>query len=123
MKSKKSGQDGGGLAYEVVVQAETEVPEPQPETFRFCPLGVQFYSRHRLPEYKQIELQVRGAEGIAGSRKRMRCEGIVVHSQYDRRRKQYRHWILFIEIPDALRNQFRCIARQTGSLCPHCENF
>ena len=123
MKSKKSGQEAEGPAYEVVVQAETEVSEPQPETFRFCPLGVQFYSRRRLPAYQQIELQVSGAPGIVGAKRPTRCEGVVVHTQYDRRRKQYRHWILFVELPDSLRKQFRCVAQQTGSLCPHCENF
>jgi len=107
---------------EVLVFYGQEDPERQPETFRFCPLGVQFYARKLLPEYQLIELDLHGSPGVelpAGTR----CEGIVVHGQFDPDRQLYRHWILFMDLPEEIRRKFRCFAKESGALCPHCENF
>lgn len=107
---------------QVLVCCEDQEPEYQPETFRFCPLGVQFLTRHRLPEYKQIELNLVGGPG-AQLPHPARCEGVVVHSEYDRHRRRFRNWILFINLSDDIRGHFRCLAEKSGWLCPHCENF
>jgi hypothetical protein len=107
---------------EIWVYYQDGSPDPQPETFRLCPLGVQFFSRNRLPEYQQIEVSLSGAAG-AMLPKPARCEGVVVHCQYDRHRRLYRNWILFLNLPDDIRCRFRCLAKESGWLCPHCENF
>ena len=107
---------------EVLVFSGADATEKQPETFRFCPLGVQFYSREALPEFHQLEMDLKGAEGIelpSGAR----CEGVVVQSQFDARRGLYRNWILFLDLPEELRRRFHCFAKESGSLCPHCMNF
>ncbi len=107
---------------EVLVYCGDDDPDRQPETFRFCPLGVQFLSHKELPLYRQIEINLTGAPGVdlPGP---TRCEGVVVHSEFDRHRRLYRNWILFLDLPDAIRKRFRCMAKKTGWLCPHCENF
>ncbi len=110
------------MEHEVLVYCGEEGPESQPETFRFCPLGVQFYSRTQLPQYQQIRMNLDGTPTApipAGTQ----CEGVVVHSQYDRDRRLYRNWILFIDLPEDVRRQFQCFARKSGTVCPHCMNF
>jgi len=110
------------MEHEVLVFCGEEGPERQPETFRFCPLGVQFYSRAQLPEYRQIRMSLGGSPG-APIAEGTQCEGVVVHCQYDPERRLYRNWILFIDLPEEVRRQFQCLARQSGTLCPHCMNF
>lgn len=107
---------------EVLVYCGSDPAAVQPETFRFCPLGLQFYSRKALPEYQQMELSLQGAEGV-DLPPDTRCEGIVVQCRFDSRRGLYRSWILFLDLPDDLRRRFQCVAKDAGSLCPHCMNF
>lgn len=110
------------MEHEVLVFCGEEAPDRQPETFRFCPLGIQFYSRKQLPEYQQIRINLGGTAGVPLP-EGAQCEGIVVHCEFDRHRGMYRNWILFVDLPDEIRRQFQCFAKQAGTTCPHCMNF
>jgi hypothetical protein len=108
----------------LVYCGEDESGTPQPELFRCCPLGLQFYSPNDLPSYRVLELQVVVPdEGDRDSGQPVDCLGVVVHSQHDPERDLYRIWVMFADLPEAVRNQFKCLGRNSGFLCPHCENY
>ncbi len=94
----------------------------QPETFRCCPLGLQFYARDAFPTYRVLDLKVEvPADG--GGRTPFDCSGVVVHSEYDEERELFRTWVVFVDVPPEVRQRFDCLARKGGFLCPHCENY
>lgn len=96
----------------------------QPELFRCCPLGLQFYSPRRLPTYRVLELQVNvPGEEENDEEEPVDCMGVVVYSQHDTERDLFRTWVMFADLPEHLRNRFECLSREADFLCPHCENY
>lgn len=96
----------------------------QPDTFRVCPLGLQFYSQKKLPEFELVEFKI-DIPGPNGSKRteKITCTGVVVHCRMDKETSLYRVWIKFIDLPDSKRNRIRCVAKDSSFLCPYCENF
>jgi len=96
----------------------------QPDTFRCCPLGLQFYSKRELPTYRVLELQVRVPDRDEKEAPTLiDCSGVVVHSQWDPEKNMYRTWVMFADLPEEMRERFRCISKESDFLCPHCENY
>lgn len=96
---------------------------PQPDTFRVCPLGLQFYSKRPLPEFELIEFRV-ALPDASGRRRAVKCTGVVVHCREDAEHSPlYRVWIKFLDLPEEQRNKIQCFAKQSNFLCPYCENF
>ena len=114
------------MSTEVLVYCGEQEGTRQPEFFRCCPLGMQFYSPTELPTYRVLELQVAVPEDLKKNglkTKSVDCSGVVVHSQWDNERELFRTWVLFADLPQDMRDHFRCLARESDFLCPHCENY
>ncbi len=95
----------------------------QPDTFRLCPLGLQFYSKHPLPEFELVSFRL-ALPGANGRRKNVRCTGVVVHCRTDIEHKPlYRVWVKFLDLPEEHRHRMQCFAKDAKLLCPYCENF
>ncbi|MFH0909502.1 MAG: PilZ domain-containing protein [bacterium] len=92
----------------------------QPQTFRLCPLGLQFYSPKRLNEFDLMEFTIDVPD--KGHRTRtQKCIGAVVRCQ--REEKNYRVWVKFIDLPRTASENIRCISKKGNHLCCYCENF
>ena len=107
----------------LVFRGEEEDGVPQPETFRCCPLGLQFYAKDALPTYRVIELTIDDPGDGTTEAKPVDCSGVVVHSQYDEEKALFRTWVMFVDVPEETRQRFGCLARSSDFLCPHCENY
>ncbi len=51
------------------------------------------------------------------------CSGVVVHCKPLEDRAMFRVWIKFLDLPEAQREQIKCLAKAGKHLCPYCENF
>lgn len=105
----------------VVLNGEESVC--QPACFRLCPLGVQFYCPRQLPEFEVLDLRVHvpGRNGAPGEE--VTCSGVVVHCQPEKDSALFRVWVKFVDLPDEKRKRLQCVAENSDSLCPYCENF
>ncbi|HRZ11722.1 MAG TPA: PilZ domain-containing protein [Kiritimatiellia bacterium] len=97
-------------------------PVEQPEGFRVCPLGVQFYSPRKIQEFQIMEFRV-AIPGRKNTSEEIQCSGVVVHCKPLEGRDLFRIWIKFLDLPDSKRDQIRCMAKAGKHLCPYCENF
>ncbi|OQA24328.1 MAG: hypothetical protein BWY59_02243 [Verrucomicrobia bacterium ADurb.Bin345] len=95
----------------------------QPETFRVCPLGIQFYSKKSMPEFELIEFRIEVPGKNGSGPEQVTCTGVVVHSRLDKETQLYRVWIKFIDLPESKRDRIHCVAKESSFLCPYCENF
>jgi hypothetical protein len=109
-----------GSAVEVHLNGDGAIM--QPNTFRCCPLGLQFYAKKELPDYRVLHLKVEENDG-ADRPFMIDCNGVVVHSQFESERNMYRIWVVFMDVEQETRDRLHCIARENDTLCPHCMNF
>lgn len=96
--------------------------ELQRNDFRLCPLGVQFYSSRRIPEFQLTEFRLT-PPGAAKNGKALTCTGMVVCCKPVENRRLYRIWIKFLDLTPSQESQLRSLARRGKYLCPYCENF
>lgn len=112
------------MPLDVTVYLGEEKGVSQPETFRCCPLGVQFYSERELATYEVMEFKLNAPAGVpfifSGP---MTCSGVVVHCQKDIPNDRFRIWLMFLDLPESVRSQLECMGKSGEFLCPHCENF
>lgn len=106
----------------VMVFTEDADPVTQPHTFRFCPLGVQLYTRKKLSECSIMEFEL-DLPDQPGSPQRISCSGVVVNCVQTDNDSMYRAWIKFLDLPDSARDRIHCLTRASDLLCPFCENF
>ena len=106
----------------VMVFLDDGQAQAQPQMFRCCPLGLQFYSPRELPLYKlmSMRLQVPDADVPEPG---FEAEGIVVHAQYDRKQEMHRIWVMFTNLPEDVAARLKCVSKKTGTQCPHCMNY
>lgn len=106
----------------VTVVRENQTEEVQPSGFRCCPLGVQFYSDEEVQSYKIMELDLKfpsnGCDPLDA-----RCRGVVVQSAFDKAKSKYRTWLMFTDLVPEARDRLKCISKDCGVQCPHCENY
>ncbi len=102
----------------VCIEGKGEVK--QPTTFRCCPLGLQFYAEEDVTEYQIMNFTMDAGDD---DREPLNCSGIVVHSQFDDAKKMYRVWVMFTDIPSETQTRLKCISKEEGFICPHCENM
>lgn len=96
----------------------------QPDTFRCCPLGVQFYADRELPTYEVLEIEIQAPSGNGASLPvPLKCSGVIVHCQKDLRGDRHRVWLMFLDIAEDARRQLQCFGKTGDFLCPHCENY
>lgn len=132
MDLTRTGRDGNGIvvnvqsnasgAQTVMVFCGEDESQLQPESFRCCPLGVQFYSPHEIEPYKIMELDLQfpgeGTEALTA-----RCCGVIVQSAFDRAKDMYRVWMMFTDLPPDVQQRLKCVSKKAGTQCPHCENY
>lgn len=107
----------------VVVSSETGGdPVFQPETFRCCPLGIQFYSREKLTPYRMLEVSLKFPSESAGG-EAVKCSGVVVHCRKTLSSDLYRVWVMFSDLSQDIRDKLKCMSHDAQVKCPHCENF
>lgn len=107
----------------LVFCGEEDDPAPQPETFRCCPLGVQFYSRGDVPHFRIMDLNLKVPESGVADALDIQCRGVVVHSQHDRKSDLYRIWVLFMDLKPEVADRLKCTTKKKNLTCPHCANF
>jgi len=105
--------------HEIIVCQEND-STPQPDAFRCCPLGVQFYSKKDLPTYQVMELKLAPPGAKTDP---LDVNGVVVHSQLDPKYNLYRIWIIFVDLPDEIKKRLTCLSQDAHTLCSHCQNF
>ena len=94
----------------------------QPNTFRLCPLGLQFYSNKQMSECSLLEFKL-DLPADKNSQSHIACSGIVVNCQIQEHQSLYRIWVKFLDLPDSARSRIKCVSKSTNLLCPFCENF
>ncbi len=105
----------------VLVYADDEAVA-QPETFKFCPLGVQFYTRKKYDECSIHEFSV-DVEGDGRAPERISCSGVVVDCCKSGDGEMYRVWMKFLDLPETASDRIHCLVKSTEFLCPFCENY
>ncbi len=105
----------------VVLTGDEGVATPQPETFRCCPLGVQFYSKQKLAPYRILDVQLAFPDENGGQP--VHCSGVVVHCRKVHAEELYRVWVMFSDLSKELRSKLACVSNKAQVKCPHCENF
>jgi len=92
------------------------------ELFRICPLGLQFYSDRKVPQFSVLSFRM-NITSLDGLQEEVRCSGVVVHCQWDPESRLHRIWVKFVDLSEATQTQLNCMARAAELTCPHCENF
>ena len=107
----------------VVVKLNRRPAVLQPsETFRVCPLGLQFYSPEKVSDFKVMNFRMQmGPSGGASSE--VSCSGVVVHCQKEKDSGLFRVWVKFLDLAEDKGSQLKCAAKDADAICPHCENF
>ena len=93
----------------------------QPDLFRVCPLGLQFYAARPVPPFTMMSFSMKIATP-SGASETACCTGVVVHSQAERETGLQRVWVKFLDLPDDKKARIKCVARDANLSCPHCEN-
>lgn len=106
----------------VHVIAHGEKPVGQPEGFRICPLGLQFYFPRKIPKFEIVDFRL-AKNGNGRKPKEVYCSGVVVHCLRVEDRRMFRIWVKFLDLSKTQQNQIRVMARAGKHLCPYCMNF
>lgn len=108
---------------DVVVYLGDEEAVQQPETFRFCPLGVQFYSHSAVAEYELLECRF-AVPDANGDLAEIECAGLVVQCcEPLNGNKLYRIWVKFLNLSEDTVQHIRNLSRSQRLICPFCQNF
>jgi hypothetical protein len=96
----------------------------QPDTFRVCPLGIQFYAPRALPEFEILSFVIAVPNG-SKTAEEIACTGVVVHCRKGDQEGNtaYRIWVKFVDLAESYRKRIQCMARTSDFLCPYCENY
>ncbi len=90
-------------------------------SFHCCPLGVCFYSPRELTVFRVLRLSL--AVPFDSSQRSIDCNGFVAYCQFEEEKGMFRIWVHFIDIPEHVRNELKCITKQSDLVCQHCMNF
>jgi hypothetical protein len=94
----------------------------QPATFRCCPLGIQFYTQEEVAQYRVVDIKL-AVPDSTNLPAEIDCSGVVVHCERMNSSEAYRVWVYFLDLPEPVRGHLQCMAKQSETLCPYCENF
>jgi len=108
---------------DVIVFLNDHEATPQPRSFQFCPLGVQFYMEKPLPECELVEFQM-SVPNNNGTPSEIQCAGLVASCCADPEcNGLYRIWVKFLDLPLQTRSLLQRLSHEHDFLCPFCENF
>ena len=95
----------------------------QPETFQFCPLGVQLYTCSAVAECELLDCKFTIPDAD-GNNEEVRCTGLVVQcSEPLNGDKLYRVWVKFLDLPAETVQRIQEVTQNQRFICPFCENF
>ncbi len=106
----------------VNVVFEEDPRVPQQNTFRCCPLGLQFFSPRKHADGTFLQISFAHPGGTQED-EALQCEGMVVYSEREEDSPLYRHWVFFLDLPESVRKELQCLTDDMESRCPWCENF
>ncbi len=92
------------------------------ETFRVCPLGLQFYSPKKVADFRVMDFKMQVAAAGGGTTE-VACAGVVVHCQKEKASNLYRVWVKFMDLAKEKSDRLHCVAKHADAICPHCENY
>lgn len=109
---------------DVMVYYGDEAGQRQPDTFRLCPLGVQFYATHPVDECSLIELTLT-VPGPAGELPEpVTCVGYIAQcSAPDSSSDKFRIWVKFLDLTPEVQDRLQTVCNAQQLKCPFCENF
>ncbi|TAN37759.1 MAG: hypothetical protein EPN23_04375 [Verrucomicrobia bacterium] len=108
---------------DIRVQLDRHPTVLQPnETFRVCPLGLQFYSPKKVADFQVMDFRMQMAQGN-GTQEEVACSGVVVHCQKEKPTGLYRVWVKFLDLAQDNGARLECAAKHADAICPHCENY
>lgn len=109
---------------EVVVYAGDEEATLQPDTFQFCPLGVQLYTTEPMKECQMMELTLALPAETDAEALQVQCIGFVAQCcPAESKEGLYRVWVKFLDLPTDLFERIRRLATSRKFTCPFCKNF
>lgn len=120
-RSPRSRKSAAKSPIQVKLNSTPAVLQPN-ETFRVCPLGLQFYSPKKLPDFRVMDFRMQVAPGTGGAED-VSCSGVVVHCQKEKDSGLYRVWVKFLDLAEDKSARLQCAAKNADAICPHCENF
>lgn len=94
----------------------------QPETFQFCPLGVQLYTSSPVAECELLECSFT----IPGEQEdeHVHCIGLVAQCcEPQDGDTLYRVWVKFLDLPAETVQRIQQLTKNQRFICPFCENF
>ncbi len=96
----------------------------QPESFQFCPLGVQLYTEKPVEEFLLLELTLTLPSDNGAKEEQVQCTGVVAQCcAATNGSNLYRVWVKFIDLNESLADRIRALATSRKFTCPFCENF
>lgn len=97
----------------------------QPETFQFCPLGVQFYSCQPLEECTLLEFSLAlPPVSDEGEEEEVSCTALVAQCcEPANGDTMYRVWVKFLDLSPETVERIQRVTQQNGFICPFCANF
>lgn len=95
----------------------------QPETFQFCPLGVQLYTHSAVAECELLDCRFT-IPGDDDESEEVQCTGLVVQCcEPMSGDKLYRVWVKFLDLPAETVQRIQQLTKNQHFICPFCENF
>ena len=92
------------------------------ETFRVCPLGLQFYSTKKVANFQVMDFRMQMTDPT-GQSEEVTCAGVVVHCQEEKASGLYRIWVKFLDLAQDNHARLKYAAKNAATICPHCENY
>ena len=109
---------------EVVVFMGGEDGLAQPDTFQFCPLGIQFYARDPIPECTLIGLTLSLPAAQGEESTEVECTGVVAQCcEASQKAGMHRIWVKFMDIDETTVERIRHLTTSRRFVCPFCANF
>ncbi len=95
----------------------------QPETFQFCPLGVQLYTHSAVAECELLECRFTIPDS-EGNSEDVQCTGLVVQCcEPMNGDKHYRVWVKFLDLNADTVRRIQELTKNQRFICPFCENY
>lgn len=104
-----------------MVQFNAGDPHRQPEGFRCCPLGAQFFSDVELTPYNTVSFRL--DDPASGPGAVIECQGVVVNCVPVADSAEYKIFVYFVDLNAEHQARLSALAKTSGLICPYCENF
>ncbi len=109
---------------DIIIYCDEDDGQPQPNTFRLCPLGIQYYAARPLNECCLMDFTLALPGADADDPDTICCTGLVVQcSAPDNGNNLYRIWVKFMDLAPYVEEQLRTLCKECQLNCPFCENY